>query len=192
MTNIAIFASGNGSNAENIIQYFAKNMNIKVAIVLTNKQDAYIIKRAQNHKIPFEIFSSQELKQEGYLISVLKKYSIDFIVLSGFLLRIPSELIHAFPEKIINIHPALLPKYGGKGMFGSSVHEAVFAAKEPETGITIHYVNENYDEGAIIFQARCKINSEDNLDTIAQKVHELEYRYFPEVIEKTIKEKFNL
>jgi len=192
MTNIAIFASGNGSNAENIIQYFAKNMNIKVAIVLTNKQNAYVIKRAQNHKIPYKIFSSQELKQEGYILLVLKKYNIDFIVLSGFLLRIPSELIHAFPEKIINIHPALLPKYGGKGMFGSSVHEAVFAAKEPETGITIHYVNENYDEGAIIFQARCKINSEDTPDTIAQKVHELEYRYFSEVIEKTIIGKFNL
>ncbi|MEI6122220.1 MAG: phosphoribosylglycinamide formyltransferase [Bacteroidota bacterium] len=192
MKNIAIFASGNGSNAENIVHHFYRNNSFKIALILTNKEDAYVVERAKKYSIPYEIFNLNQLKQEGYIISVLHKYDIDFIVLSGFMLKIPHELVRAFPNKIINIHPALLPKYGGKGMYGEFVHQAVFEAKETQSGITIHYVNEYYDEGAIIFQAKCDIGSNDNPETIAQKVHILEYRYFPEVIEKTVRKTFNL
>ncbi len=182
MKNIAIFASGNGSNAENIIHYFDGSDAVKVALILSNKADAYVIERAHRHQIPSVVFSAAELNREGFMLQLMQTFKIDGIVLAGFLLKISVELIAAYPQKIINIHPALLPKYGGKGMYGAAVHQAVWAAQEPETGITIHFVNEHYDEGAIIFQARCPITPQDTPDTIAAKVHALEYEHFPRVI----------
>ncbi|MCK9613664.1 MAG: phosphoribosylglycinamide formyltransferase [Bacteroidales bacterium] len=186
MKNVAIFASGNGSNAENIINYFSFKNNINVSLILTNNKDAFVIERAKKHDIPCFIFTSAELKQTTLVLDKLSEFNIDFIVLAGFLLLIPQNIIRAFPNKIINIHPALLPKYGGKGMYGDFVHEAVRQSGDTETGISIHFVSEKYDDGAVIFQARCLVTKEDTSETIAQKVHQLEYKYFPEIIEKVI------
>jgi len=183
---IAIFASGNGSNAENIIKYFTGNERVKIALILSNNPRAYVVERAQNHHIPYVVFTSKELKETPVVIDKLEEFDIDYIVLAGFLLLIPTTIIRAFPGRIINIHPALLPKYGGKGMYGSFVHEAVRQSGDTETGISIHFVNEKYDEGAVLFQARCVVAPEDTAETIAQKVHQLEYRYFPEIIEKVV------
>lgn len=186
MKRIAIFASGNGSNAENIINYFSEKNSVEVTLILTNNKNAFVIERAKNHGIPCVVFTSKELKETDIVLDKLKACKTDFIVLAGFLLMIPPQTIQAYPGKIINIHPALLPKYGGKGMYGGIVHEAVRKSGDTETGISIHYVNEKYDEGAIIFQARCPVTKEDTPETIAQKVHQLEYRYFPEIIEKVV------
>lgn len=186
MKKIALFASGNGSNAENIITYFSEKNNVEVALILTNNANAYVVERAKNHHIPCLVFPSKELKETDFVLDKLCEYHIDFIVLAGFLLMIPKKIIDRYPGKIINIHPALLPKYGGKGMYGDIVHKAVRASGDTETGISIHFVNEKYDEGAIIFQAKCPVNPDDTPDTIAQKVHQLEYRYFPEIIERVI------
>ncbi len=183
---IAIFASGNGSNAENIIKYFTGNERVKIALILSNNPRAYVVERAQNHHIPYVVFTSKELKETPVVIDKLKEFDIDYIVLAGFLLLIPTTIIRAFPGRIINIHPALLPKFGGKGMYGSLVHEAVRQSGDTETGISIHFVNEKYDEGAVLFQARCVVAPEDTAETIAHKVHQLEYRYFPEIIEKVV------
>ena len=183
---IAIFASGNGSNAENIIKYFTGNERVKIALILSNNPRAYVVERAQNHHIPYVVFTSKELKETPVVIDKLKEFDIDYIVLAGFLLLIPTTIIRAFPGRIINIHPALLPKFGGKGMYGSLVHEAVRQSGDTETGISIHFVNEKYDAGAVLFQARCVVAPEDTAETIAQKVHQLEYRYFPEIIEKVV------
>jgi len=180
----AIFASGSGSNAERIITFFEGNNSITFPVIISNRADAFVHERAK--KLGVQSFTFNRLQFEnGDVLSFLKSNSIDFIVLAGFLLKIPEALISAYPNRIINIHPALLPKYGGKGMYGHYVHEAVVAAGEKETGITIHYVNENYDEGQIIFQARCKVLPTDSPDSVAAKVHELEYRYFPEIIKRT-------
>ncbi|HOV10786.1 MAG TPA: phosphoribosylglycinamide formyltransferase [Bacteroidales bacterium] len=186
MKRIAIFASGNGSNAENIIKHFAGSKSIEIALILTNNRQAYVIERAKNHDIPIIIFTSKELKETSVVLNKLEEYNIDFIVLAGFLLLVPTTIIRAFPDRIINIHPALLPKYGGKGMYGGFVHEAVRQSGDTETGISIHFVNEKYDAGAVLFQARCVVAPEDTAETIAQKVHQLEYRYFPEIIEKVV------
>jgi len=186
MKKIALFASGNGSNAENIIAYFSEKNNVEIALIHTNNKDAYVIERAKNHHIPCLVFSSKELKETDIVLDKLCEYHIDFIVLAGFLLMIPKKIIDRYPGKIINIHPALLPKYGGKGMYGDIVHKAVRESGDTETGISIHFVNEKYDEGAIIFQVKCPVNPEDTPVTIAQKVHQLEYRYFPEIIEKVV------
>jgi len=184
--NIALFASGSGSNAENIVRYFQKKENVNVALVLSNKNDAFVLKRAKKLHIPSVTFTKKEMEETDKILQILEKNKINFIVLAGFLLKIPAYLIAAYPNRIINIHPALLPKYGGKGMYGHFVHEAVVAAKEKESGITIHFVNEHYDEGAIIFQAKCPILPTDTPDDVAGKVHELEYEYFPKVIEEAI------
>jgi len=181
--NIAIFASGNGSNAQNIVEYFKDNKEVNIKLFLTNKKDAYVIERAKDLGIPCIVFTAKELRESNKIVDVLKEYSIDFIVLAGFLLRIPKNLIELFPNKIVNIHPALLPKYGGKGMYGDFVHQAVKEAGDAKTGITIHYVNEHYDEGQIVFQKEVELDSEDTPDRIAEKVHALEYAYFPKVIE---------
>lgn len=183
---IAIFASGNGSNAENIVKYFSENNSVEVALILTNNKSAFVIERAKNHNIPCFVFTSKELKETTIVIDKLKEHQIEFIVLAGFLLMIPLNIIEAYPKKIINIHPALLPKYGGKGMYGDVVHQAVHVAGDTESGISIHFVNEKYDEGAIIFQERCALTTDDTPETIAQQVHQLEYRYFPEIIKKVI------
>ncbi len=182
MKNIAIFASGSGTNAENIITSFANNQEISVKLILSNKQDAYVIQRAINHKVDWLVFNREQFYESDYVIQILKAKGIDAIVLAGFLWLIPGNLIKAYANKIINIHPALLPKYGGKGMYGMNVHKAVIENKEKESGITIHFVNEKYDEGEIIFNAKCPVTTDDTPETLAQKVHELEYEHFPKVI----------
>lgn len=178
---LAIFASGSGSNAENIIQYFQKEEQVKVVLVLTNNPSAYVLERAERLSVPSVCFTRQEM-ESGSLLQKLKENKIDLIVLAGFLWKIPSEIIEAYPHAIINIHPALLPKYGGKGMYGDKVHQAVVAAGETESGITIHYIDEQYDCGSTIFQAKCPVLPSDDYHQVAEKVHALEYRYYPEVI----------
>ena len=186
-TRIAIFASGSGTNAENIGRFFAGTSLAEVCLILTNKKDAGVINRAENLGIPCIVFNREDFYDTGKVLSYLKQYSIDFIVLAGFLWLIPENLIEKYRKRIINIHPALLPKYGGKGMYGSFVHETVIKNKDEESGITIHFVNEEYDAGSIIFQAKCKVASDDTPDSLAAKVHALEYKHFPRVIEEVIK-----
>lgn len=186
MKKIAIFASGSGSNAENIIQYFAQKPQFCVKSVFCNVPDAYVLERAKKYRIPSFVFNREEFRNPDKVFRQLQEQEIDFIVLAGFLWLMPSFITAAWPNKIVNIHPALLPAYGGKGMYGHYVHEAVIAAGEKESGITIHYVNDHYDQGAIIFQAKCPVLPTDTPDDLAARVHELEYRYFPEIIEKTI------
>ncbi len=189
MTRIAIFASGSGTNAENIINYFKENKKIEVGCIISNKKDAFVLERAKNLNIPSAFFSKEEFNSTSKVIEYLIQSKINFIVLAGFLLKVPQNLLNLFPQNIINIHPALLPKFGGKGMYGDNVHKAVVEANETESGITIHYVNENYDEGAIIFQAKCKVEQNDTYDMVAQKVHKLEYEYFPQIIEDLLQKK---
>ncbi len=185
--NIAIFASGSGSNAENIVNHFSESVDITVKQILTNKADAYVLERAKRLNIPTRVFNRQEFYEGDKILQDLTYNSIQWIVLAGFLWLIPEYLIDAYPNRIINIHPALLPKYGGKGMFGIKVHQAVINNKETESGITVHFVNKEYDKGDIIFQARCKVIPEETADSLAAKVHQLEYINFPVVIEKLIK-----
>ena len=187
--NIAIFASGSGTNAENIIRYFQENDLIRVALVLSNRSDAYVLERAHRLQVPSEVFLKEDWVSGEQILALLHEYHIDFIVLAGFLVRVPERLLHAYPDKIINIHPALLPKYGGKGMYGDRVHEAVVAAGEKESGITIHYINEHYDEGNTIFQATCPVLPTDSPDDVAKKVHALEYEHFPKIIEQVLNNK---
>lgn len=186
MIHVAIFASGSGSNAENISHYFTNHPKIVISLIISNKRDAYVHERARKLGIPSYTFSKSEFDEATLIIDTLREYKIDFIVLAGFLLKVSQPILDAFPSRIVNIHPALLPKYGGKGMYGDNVHKAVVDADEKESGITIHYVNENYDEGDIIFQAKCEVLSDDSPDDVAKKVHELEYVHFPQVIEKVI------
>lgn len=185
--HIAIFASGRGSNAQAIIDYFKDNNTIKVALIVTNNKTAGVIQIAKDNRIPFDIISPAELKEEETILDLLELYQIDLIVLAGFLLLIPAYLVRAYPNKIINIHPALLPKYGGKGMYGMKVHETVLSNKEAETGISIHYVNEKYDDGEYIAQFRCHVEPSDSTDTVAAKVHKLEHEHYPREIEKLLK-----
>ncbi len=184
---IAIFASGAGSNAEKIIVHLQHNSSIQVAVVVCNKPEAGVLSIAISHQIPTLLIEKERFFRGDAYLPELSNYGVDFIVLAGFLWKIPQALIAAYPTKIINIHPALLPKYGGKGMYGMRVHEAVIAAGEKESGITIHYVNEHFDEGEPIFQARCPIEPTDTPESLAQKVHALEHRHFPEVVEKAVK-----
>lgn len=182
MKRLAILASGSGSNAEKIMEHFQNSDKGKVVLVASNKPGAYVLERAKKFQVPTFSFTRKEM-EEGILLKKLEEEQIDWVILAGFLLKIPDALTRAFPDHMVNIHPALLPKYGGKGMYGAHVHEAVKAAGEKETGITIHLVNENYDEGKIIFQAHTPIDELDTPDSIAAKVHELEHKYFPKVIE---------
>jgi len=185
MINLVIFASGSGSNAENIIKHFHDSPKINVVKVYSNKKDAGVFERCKRLNIPCHWFSKKSLLDPNDLLIDVKKEA-DFIVLAGFLLQIPSFFIDSYSNKILNIHPALLPKYGGKGMYGMHVHKAVKENKEVETGITIHFVNEFYDDGAIVFQASTKLSVDDTPDDIAKKVHHLEYEHFPRVIEETL------
>ncbi|MDR1729196.1 MAG: phosphoribosylglycinamide formyltransferase [Prevotellaceae bacterium] len=182
---IAIFASGSGSNAENIINYFSGRPDAVFPFILCNKKEAFVHERAKKLQIPSITFDKNQL-ENGEILALLQKEEIDFIVLAGFLLKIPESMIAAYPNKIVNIHPALLPDYGGKGMYGMKVHEAVVANNERESGITIHYVNERYDEGGIISQYKCEVLPGDSPENVAQKVHALEYEYFPKVIEELL------
>ena len=186
MKKIAIFASGSGSNAENIIQYFAQKPQFCVKSVFCNVPDAYVLERAKKYRIPSFVFNREEFRNPDKVFRQLQEQEIDFIVVAGFLWLMPSFITAAWPNTIVNIHPALLPAYGGKGMYGHHVHEAVIAAGEKESGITIHYVNDHYDQGAIIFQAKCPVLPTDTPDDLAARVHELEYRYFPQIIAETI------
>lgn len=184
--NIAIFASGSGTNAENIIKFFNKKVSVNIALVLSNKRDAYVLERAKKYNLPSHVFTKQDLIDTDNVLSILQQYKIDFIVLAGFLLPIPENILDKYHNLIINIHPALLPKYGGKSMYGDYIHKAVVEAGEKESGITIHYINEKYDEGNIIFQATCKISPDDSPEDVASKVHKLEYKYYPRVIEDVL------
>ena len=185
--NIAIFVSGNGSNCENLIRYFDNNEFVNCALVVSNKPDAYALVRAEHMGVPTAVAPKVQLNDAGVMMPLLRRYDIHFIVLAGFLPLIPEFLIDAYPRRIINVHPALLPKYGGKGMWGHHVHEAVKAAKETETGMTVHYVTPVCDSGEIIAQYRTPLSPDDTADDIAAKEHELEMKYFPKVVEEVIR-----
>ena len=185
MKKIVVFASGSGTNAENIIKYFIKTKTGSVVAVFTNNPNARVLERAKNYELLTEVFSKEQLF-ESEILQKLNKIKPDLIVLAGFLLKFPENIIAAYPDKIVNIHPALLPKYGGKGMYGMHIHNAVVANKERETGITIHYVNKNYDEGNIVFQQNVVLAGDETPEEVAAKIHELEQKYFPEVIEKLL------
>lgn len=184
---IAIFASGSGSNAERFFEYFKDSPLAHVALLCSNNPDAYVLERAKKHHIPTWVFSNQQLKEVKPVLEKLQQEKIDFIVLAGFLRLIPAELVEAYPNRIVNIHPALLPRWGGKGMYGSRVHEAVLRAGELETGISIHYVNHAYDEGNLIFQASCPLQPTDTPEEVAGKVHQLEHLHYPVVIEDLLR-----
>ena len=184
---IAIFASGSGSNAQKIMEHFKRSAEAEVVLVLTNNAQAYVLQRADNFEIPSHIFTRQEFYETDDIIRMLKTLQVDLIVLAGFLWLVPQTLLAAFPNKIINLHPALLPKYGGKGMYGDNVHKAVLANGEEESGITIHFANAQFDEGEIIHQSKFKIEPGDNLEMVKFKVQQLEHQHFPKVIENLLK-----
>ena len=187
MTRIALFASGSGSNVENIANYFANNDQVVFTKVYCNKPDAFVLQRAAKLGLATRIFTKEEFSGSETIVKELLDDQTDLIILAGFLWMIPAALVKAFPKHIINIHPALLPKFGGKGMYGMRVHEAVVANKETESGITIHYVNEHYDEGPAIFQAKFEVLPTDSADDVAHKIHLLEFEHFPKIIEKLVK-----
>lgn len=184
--NIAIFASGSGSNCENLIRHFQNSKTINCVLVVSNKPDAYALVRAEQLNIPTAVISKTQLNDPVEILPLLQKHGINFIVLAGFLPLIPDFLVNAFPRQIINLHPALLPKFGGKGMWGHHVHEAVKAAGETETGMTVHYVSPVCDSGEIIAQYRVAISPDDSVEDIAEKEHQLEMEYFPQVVEKIL------
>ena len=186
MKNIAIFASGSGSNAENIANYFADSDYAQVSVIVANNPNAYVLERAKKLGIESITVTKSQFMEADTLIAELKERNIDFIVLAGFLLLVPQKYIDAYPGRIVNIHPALLPRHGGKGMYGSHVHESVVAAGDTESGITIHLIDGNYDKGTTFFQATCPVLPTDTPDDVAQKVHALEYKHFPHVIEEIL------
>ncbi|WP_080902861.1 phosphoribosylglycinamide formyltransferase [Parabacteroides sp. Marseille-P3160] len=186
MKNIAIFASGSGTNAENFVKYFSGNKSVKVAVVLSNNRKAGVHERVNRLGVPSFAFSRDEFVEGAPILRKLTEYHVDYIILAGFMNKIAYPLLEAYPNRIINIHPALLPKFGGKGMYGMHVHEAVVAAGEKETGITIHYVNPHYDEGEVIFQSVCPVLPTDTAEDVAQKVHVLEYLHYPQVVEELL------
>ncbi len=184
---IAIFASGSGSNAQKIMEHFKRSNDAEVALILTNNSDAYVLQRADNFEVPSHIFDKKEFYQTDRVVQLLKNLNINLIVLAGFLWLIPENLLKAYPNKIINIHPSLLPKFGGKGMYGDKVHSAVLEENEKESGITIHFVNEAFDEGEIIHQSKFRIEKGDDLKMMKFKVQQLEHSHFPKVIEGLLK-----
>lgn len=187
MKRIVIFASGSGSNAENLIKFFHNSDSASVIQVLTNNPHAKVLERAKKLNVSALSFNRMAFTKTNDVLNILKSAQPDLIILAGFLWKFPEFILREFPNKVINIHPALLPKFGGKGMYGHYVHEAVVAQKETETGITIHFVNENYDEGAVIFQKKCKVLPTDNADDVAKKIHLLEMEHFPKVVEELLK-----
>ena len=187
LTNLAIFASGNGSNAENIYHYFSANPSIKINLLLTNNKNAKVIDRFRQYNAPIVIIDNSLANNGTFLINICNAFCIDMIILSGYLRIVPESLIEKYPNKILNIHPALLPEYGGKGMYGAKVHEAVIANNEKYSGITIHIVNQNYDDGEIIFQHKIIVENTDTPDSLAEKIHQLEYEFYPKIIEEYIK-----
>lgn len=183
---VAIFASGAGSNAQKIIEYFRGNKDVEIVLIVSNNPNAGVLKIAAAEKIPSLLLEKKIFFEGDAYLPQLKEFKTDFIVLAGFLWKVPAMLVNEYPNKIINIHPALLPKFGGKGMYGAKVHEAVLAAKEKQSGITIHYVDEQYDNGNIILQAACSVEDDDTADTLAQKIHLLEHKHYPEVIHRLL------
>ncbi|MEG1498978.1 MAG: phosphoribosylglycinamide formyltransferase [Bacteroidales bacterium] len=186
-SKIAIFASGNGTNMQGICDYFQNSVDIHPSILFCNCKDAFVLQRAKQLSLPTCIISKQNLNDPNFMLPILQKQAITHLVLAGFLCLIPPYLVQAYPKHILNIHPALLPLYGGKGMYGSHVHEAVVKNKEKESGISIHYIDEHYDQGNLLFQARCEVKPNDSPETLAARIHELEQKYFPIIIEKWIK-----
>ena len=186
MRNIAIFASGSGTNTENIISHFLSSDKVSVSSVYCNSQTAAVLGKAEKYGIRTHVFSKAELSVPGLILSTLKEEETDLIVLAGFMLLLPEEITEAYRYRILNVHPSLIPKYCGKGMYGGHVHQAVVDAGEKESGITIHFVDDKYDEGDIILQARCRLSPQDSAEDVAAKVHALEYRYYPQVIEQII------
>jgi phosphoribosylglycinamide formyltransferase-1 len=184
---IAIFASGSGTNAEKIMSHFQRHEEGEVALVLSNKPDAYVLERAGKFNIPTHVFNREVFYNSSEILDLLKDKGIFLVVLAGFLWLVPAELIRAFPNRMINIHPALLPAYGGKGMYGRHVHEAVLKNREKESGISIHFVNEIYDDGKIIRQEKCEVRPDDTPESLAQRIHVLEHRYYPLVIEELLR-----
>jgi len=184
---LAIFASGSGSNAENICNYFASHSDILVVLICTNKRDAFIVKRAEKLNIPVIFITKTELTNFDDLHKKLQNTKVDFIILAGFLLKLPTIMVEKYPNRILNIHPSLLPKYGGRGMYGNAVHKAVLGNKETESGISIHFVNQNYDKGELILQEKCSVSANETLETLTAKIHQLEQKYFPLTIEKALK-----
>lgn len=182
MRKLSIWASGNGSNAENIIQFFANNKEIEVDHILCNKKEAGVFQRAERLGIPAFHYLAADFHESEKILTLLKEKNINYIILAGFLLKIPNEIIHAFPGRIINIHPALLPNYGGKGMYGMNIHNAVIEASEKHSGISIHLVDEEYDHGMLIFQSICDIEANETPESLAKKIHQLEHKHYPEVI----------
>ncbi|HEX5167691.1 MAG TPA: phosphoribosylglycinamide formyltransferase [Cyclobacteriaceae bacterium] len=186
-SHIAILASGSGTNAEEIMKFFRDHPNADVSVLLSNNPKAFALQRAEKYNVPTHVFNREQFSSPMHILEILSKHEVTHLVLAGFLWLIPDYLIKSFPKKIINIHPALLPKFGGKGMYGTNIHEAIRASGEKETGITIHEVNEHYDDGEILFQAKCPIEKDETPDQIADKVHQLEYQHYPRVIESWIK-----
>jgi phosphoribosylglycinamide formyltransferase 1 len=184
--NIAIFASGSGTNAENIYHYFQKQKGADISLILTNKSNAFVIQRAKKLNIPICVFDKDDFYKTRKILDILIEKKVDLIVLAGFLWLIPENIIKSFEKRIINIHPALLPHFGGKGMYGDFVHKKVIETGQTESGITIHYVNEHYDDGDIIFQAKCKVEKDDTPETLAKKIHELEYENYPRIVEEVL------
>ncbi|HDZ41271.1 MAG TPA: phosphoribosylglycinamide formyltransferase [Bacteroidetes bacterium] len=191
MKNIAIFASGSGTNAQKLIEYFSTSKTAKVKLILSNKADAFVLERARKYSIPARVFDRDDLYENGEVLKVLLENDIFFIVLAGFLWLVPGEILNHYPRRVVNIHPALLPDYGGKGMYGSRVHRAVIQNKEKESGISIHYVNSMYDEGDIIFQAKCEVRPDDSPESLAERIHRLEHKYYPGIVEELIIEAQN-
>jgi phosphoribosylglycinamide formyltransferase 1 len=184
---IAIFASGSGSNAQKIMEFFNKHQDAEVSLVLTNNPEAYVLQRADNFEVPSHIFDRNEFYNSEEIVSLLKNLQIDLIVLAGFLWLIPENLLSAFPNRIINIHPSLLPKFGGKGMYGDKVHKAVLESGEEESGISIHFVNQHFDEGEIIHQSKFRIEKRDDLEMIKFKIQQLEHLHYPKIVEQLLK-----
>lgn len=184
---LAILGSGNGTNAQQISEYFAGRNDVEVACIIYNVKDAFIAQRAKNLGIESHYFGRADFYENHAVLDYLRQKQTDWVILAGFLWLVPQEILDAYPGRVINIHPALLPKYGGRGMYGHHVHEAVVAAGERESGITIHIVDENYDRGTILFQARCTVDPDDTPDTLAAKIHLLEKEHFPRVIDETVK-----
>lgn len=189
MINIAVFASGEGTNAENLFKYYAGNTGVKIKLVVSNNENAGVIRRAEAYKKNVQLISKAALyNYTDQIIDFLKTEKVDMLVLAGFLLKVPEALIRAYPDRIINIHPALLPKFGGKGMYGMHVHRAVIEAGEKESGITVHYVNEEYDKGRSILQVKCLVESGETPESLSAKIQELEHHYFPKAVDKAIAE----
>ena len=186
MKKISVFSSGSGTNAENICDYFSSSTKISVALVCTNNENSFVLERVKKYNVPSFVFSKNDLVDTNLLEKKLIESEIDFLILAGFLLKIPKKLILLFENRIINIHPSLLPKYGGKGMYGKNVHQKVIENNEKKSGITIHYVNENYDEGGVIFQKSVELGIGENSETLSSKIQLLEHSFFPKIIEKTI------